>query len=85
MTWNLAAAMPRRLTCSQAKRTFGGERLERAGDGVAVGAGIGKRSNQHVSGEAGERINVANHGNSSVGDGGWCGFGDGLGAPRSHF
>ena len=24
---------------------FGGERLERAGDGVAVGSGVGKRSN----------------------------------------
>ena len=51
--------------------------------GLAIRAGIGKRTNQHVPGEAGEGINVADHGNSSVGDAnGWVGPGNRAGPER---
>lgn len=44
-----------------------GEGMERARDGLAIRPRIGKRANQHVSRDAGERIDIANgHGYSSV-------------------
>jgi len=44
-----------------------GERLERAGYGFAIRSRIGKRANQHVPRDAGERIDITNgHGYSSV-------------------
>ena len=72
-TRNLVALMPRRWTRSHsmvapmAKESRAREMASR------VGAGVGKRANQHVSGEAGERVDVANrHGYFSLGDGSGC-------------
>ena len=49
-----------------------GERFEGARDCCAVGAGVGKRCYEHVSGESGERVDVTDvHGYSSLEDGGW--------------
>ncbi len=44
-----------------------GEGLECARDGLTIGPGVGKRANQHIPRDAGERIDIANgHSYSSV-------------------